>query len=194
MKVVLASSNLGKIHEIQSILQNTPLEIIPQSFFNLVDAEETASTFVENALIKARHACLMTGLPAIADDSGLCVDYLQGAPGIYSARYAGKEASSAQRNAKLLQELSDIPVEKRQAAYFCVSVYLSHAKDPAPIICQGVWRGTIALFPCGTEGFGYDPIFYLPEYDCSVAELPLELKNSLSHRGQSFRELAKCLA
>jgi XTP/dITP diphosphohydrolase len=194
MKVVLASSNAGKIHELQNMLDELNLTIIPQASLNVSDAEETGLTFVENALIKARHACEQTGLPALADDSGLTVAALQGAPGIYSARYAGVKADAQANINKLLAEIRSVPLTHRQAAYYCVLVFMRHAKDPTPLICQGRWQGEILSAPKGSEVFGYDPIFYVPKENKTAAELPLHVKNQLSHRGQALRTLLKKLS
>lgn len=190
-KIVLASNNRGKIREIQALLPD--YEILPQIDFVQIEAEETGLTFVENALIKARHAAQHCHLPVIADDSGLAVDALNGAPGIYSARYAGAGANDKDNNEKLLLELADVPFEERTARFICVTVLLKHAADSVPLISQGVWEGKILLHPQGTNGFGYDPLFWVPEYDCSSAELTPEFKNSLSHRGQALRALAMML-
>jgi XTP/dITP diphosphohydrolase len=194
MKVVLASSNAGKIHELQNMLNELNLTIIPQANLNVSDAEETGLTFVENALIKARHACEQTGLPALADDSGLTVAALHGAPGIYSARYAGAHADAQANVTKLLTEISTVPLTDRQAAYYCVLVFMRHAKDPTPLICEGRWQGEILTAPKGTGGFGYDPVFYVPTKNKTAAELPLHVKNQLSHRGQALRKLLKKLS
>jgi len=191
MKIVFASSNAGKIRELQAMLD---FEIIPQQTLNISDAAETGLTFVENAILKARHACEVSGLPAIADDSGLEVPALKGAPGIYSARYAGEKASSKDNIAKLLQEMSSLHDEQRQAAFHCVLVFLSHAQDPTPLICQGVWRGSILLEPTGEEGFGYDPVFYVPEQKCSAAQLSLDVKNKISHRGLALQQLLSVIS
>jgi XTP/dITP diphosphohydrolase len=192
--VVLASSNAGKIHELQNMLNELNLTIIPQANLNVSDAEETGLTFVENALIKARHACEQTGLPALADDSGLTVAALHGAPGIYSARYAGAHADAQANVTKLLTEISTVPLTDRQAAYYCVLVFMRHAKDPTPLICEGRWQGEILTAPKGTGGFGYDPVFYVPTKNKTAAELPLHVKNQLSHRGQALRKLLKKLS
>ena len=189
--IVLASGNAGKIREIQAILQND--NILPQSQFNVVEPEETGSTFVENAIIKARNASQHCQLPAIADDSGLVVDALQGAPGVISARYAGVGASDQDNLQKLLRDMQGMPDEQRSARFICVMVYLRHADDPSPIIAQGVWEGRIMQAPAGDNGFGYDPIFWVDDYQCASAELPPELKNQLSHRGQALRILAEHL-
>ncbi len=184
---VLASSNIGKIKEIQAILAEHL--IVPQSVFNVTDADETGSTFVENAIIKARHAAFQCKLPAIADDSGLVVDALSGAPGVISARYAGVGASDRDNVQKLLKELEDVPEERRSARFICVMVFLEHAEDPFPVIAQGVWEGQILFQPIGANGFGYDPVFWVPEQQCASAELSAAVKNSLSHRSKALRSL-----
>lgn len=189
--VVLASSNPGKLREINQILTTLALTVVPQSDYNVPDADETGLTFVENALLKARNATRHSGLPAIADDSGIEVDYLNGAPGIYSARYAGKNASDAQNLEKLLANLKGIPDPERTARFQCLMVYLRHEFDPTPVICQGTWEGKILLEPRGKNGFGYDPVFFVPTHKCSSAELPAEEKNKLSHRGQALRKLVE---
>jgi XTP/dITP diphosphohydrolase len=192
-KIVLASSNPGKVREINQMLAGLHLDVVPQSDFKVIDAEETGLTFIENALLKARNAARHTGLPAIADDSGLEVDYLNGAPGIYSARYAGKNASDEQNLQKLLDDLIGVPEQERSARFQCLLVYLRHEFDPTPIICQGTWEGRILIEPRGANGFGYDPVFFVPTHDCSSAELPPEIKNKLSHRGQALRALVTTL-
>jgi XTP/dITP diphosphohydrolase len=192
-RIVLASSNKGKVREIGELLAGLRLTVEPQSSFGIADAEETGLTFVENAIIKARHAALNAQLAAIADDSGLEVDALHGAPGIYSARYAGKGATDAANLEKLLEALADTPEELRTARFQCVMVYMRHGKDPTPIIAQGTWEGRILLEPRGRGGFGYDPVFYVPERDCASAELTPEVKNSLSHRGKALRSLLEQL-
>jgi XTP/dITP diphosphohydrolase len=194
MKIVFASSNAGKIRELETLLKPFHVEIISQEKLNVPDAEETALTFVENALIKARNACEKTGLPAIADDSGLEVDALHGAPGIYSARYAGINSNAKMNIEKLLHELRDVPEEKRSAAFHCVLVFLSHAKDPTPIICHGIWHGTILKSPAGENGFGYDPVFFDKLNSCSAAQLTLDIKNKISHRGKALRCLIEKLS
>jgi XTP/dITP diphosphohydrolase len=191
--IVLASSNPGKVREINRMLANLHLTVVPQSDFKVVEAEETGLTFVENALLKARNATRHTGLPAIADDSGIEVDYLNGAPGIYSARYAGPGASDEQNLKKLLADLEGIPEAERIARFQCLMVYLRHEFDPTPVICQGTWEGRILFAPRGANGFGYDPIFFVPTHNCSSAELPPEVKNKLSHRGQALRLLVAAL-
>lgn len=186
-QIILASSNIGKIKEIQDILAEHL--IVPQSVFNVTDADETGSTFVENAIIKARHAAFQCKLPAIADDSGLVVDALSGAPGVISARYAGVGASDRDNVQKLLKELEDVPKEQRSARFICVMVFLEHAEDPFPVIAQGVWEGQILYQPIGANGFGYDPVFWVPEQQCASAELSAAVKNSLSHRSKALRSL-----
>lgn len=186
-QIVLASGNPGKIREIQAILAEHP--IVPQSAFNVIDAEETGSTFVENAILKARNAALHCQLPAIADDSGLVVDALNGAPGVFSARYAGVGASDQDNVDKLLRELEGVPAELRTARFICVMVFMEHAHDPCPVIAQGVWEGRILDHAVGDNGFGYDPIFWVPDRNCASAELPPDVKNSLSHRGQALKML-----
>jgi XTP/dITP diphosphohydrolase len=192
--IVLASGNAGKIREIQSLLAGRDIRIVPQSVFGIPDAEETGLTFIENAILKARHAAGLSGLPAIADDSGLEVDALDGAPGVYSARYAGPGASDAANNARLLEALEGMPEERRGARFRCVMAYLRHANDPSPLIAEGVWEGRILTEPRGTNGFGYDPLFFVPDEGCSSAELAPEVKNRLSHRGQALRALCGLLA
>lgn len=190
-KIVLASGNAGKIKEIQAILEQHP--IVPQSLFNVAEADETGTTFVENAIIKARNAALHCNLPAIADDSGLVVDALDGVPGVYSARYAGVGASDSDNTQKLLEALKDVPESERTARFICVMVFMEHADDPLPIIAQGVWEGRILTEPTGTHGFGYDPVFFVPGYGCSSAELAPDVKNSLSHRGMALRILSDAI-
>ena len=193
-KVVLASSNKGKLVELQAILENRDVQLLPQSKFSVSDADETGLSFVENALIKARHACLATGLPAIADDSGIEVDALKGEPGIVSARYAGSHGPGADiaNNAKLLRELEDIAEADRTARFQCVIAYMRHAKDPMPLICQGTWDGRILFSEEGENGFGYDPLFYVPSHNCASAKLDAATKNAISHRGQALTQLLKC--
>jgi len=188
-KIVLASNNPGKIREIQVILQGHP--IVPQSQFQLIEAEETGTTFVENAIIKARHAALHCHLPAIADDSGLVVDALKGQPGVVSARYAGANASDQDNLIKVLAQMKDIAPEQRTARFVCVMVFIQHAEDPLPVIAQGVWEGSISSQPSGHHGFGYDPIFWLSEYQKSSAELSPEAKNTISHRAQALKKLVQ---
>ena len=198
-KIVLASINKGKVREFGEMLATLNMEVIPQATFNIEDADETGLTFVENAIIKARHASAIAGLPAIADDSGLEVDFLSGAPGIYSARYSdmknqGKDATDEKNLLKLLDALKDVPEEKRTARFQCVLVFMKHADDPTPIICQGAWEGMITTEKHGDNGFGYDPIFYVPEYNCTSAQLDSEQKNKLSHRGIALKSLLKKLS
>jgi len=191
--IVLASSNPGKVREINQVLAGLNVIVRPQAEFNVIDAEETGLTFVENAILKARNAAQHTGLPAIADDSGLEVDALAGAPGIYSARYAGEGASDLENLEKLLDALADVPEENRSARFQCLMVYMRHADDPTPLICQGSWEGRILTAARGSKGFGYDPVFYVPTHNCASAELAAEIKNSLSHRGQALRQLVTAL-
>ncbi len=190
-KIVLASSNQGKLREIQAIFQDQPYELVPQREWNVSDADETGLTFVENALIKARHAAEHTGLMAMADDSGIEVDHLGGAPGIYSARYAGQPCDNQANNDKLLDALKQVPQDKRSARFQCVIVLMRHAKDPTPLICSGTWEGIIVEQETGVNGFGYDPLFFVPTHGCTSAELSPEVKNSLSHRGQALQKLAQ---
>lgn len=190
-KIVLASENQGKIKEIQAILAEHP--IVPQSQFNVPEADETGSTFVENAILKARNAARHCILPAIADDSGLVVDALDGAPGVISARYAGVGATDQENLQKLLRELHGVPDKQRNARFVCVIVFLEHPLDPFPIIAHGIWDGIILHRAVGENGFGYDPVFWVAEKNCSSAELPPEIKNSLSHRGKALRELTELI-
>ena len=188
-KIVLATGNPGKVREMSELLAEFGLTVLPQSDFNLVEADETGCTFIENAIIKARHAATLTGLPAIADDSGLAVDALQGAPGIYSARYAGANASDRDNLLKLLVALQDVPAAQRSARFHCVLVYMRHADDPTPLVCHGSWDGMITEQPSGEDGFGYDPIFFVPSEGCTSAELSKQRKGELSHRGQALNKL-----
>ena len=193
-RIVLASGNKGKLRELQAVLGGDAVELLPQSDFEVSSVAETGLSFVENAIIKARHASEQTGLPALADDSGIEVDALKGEPGIYSARYAGSEGDDADalNNARLLAELSDVPEAERTARFQCVIVYMRHARDPMPLICQGTWEGRILFAEQGDNGFGYDPLFYVPTHECSSAELDPATKNSLSHRGQALASLMQC--
>jgi XTP/dITP diphosphohydrolase len=184
--VVLATGNPGKVREFADILGTDNLIIRPQSDFGVPDVEETGLSFVENAIIKARNAAAHTGQPAIADDSGLEVDALNGAPGIYSARYAGPRSSSEENNRKLLHALEGLPDNERTARFICLIVYMRHADDPAPIIAQGSWEGRILSEPIGDNGFGYDPVFYVPSHRCSSAQLDPAEKNRISHRGTAI--------
>jgi XTP/dITP diphosphohydrolase len=192
-RVVLASSNPGKVREINQLLADLDLDVVPQSAYGVIDAEEIGLTFVENAILKARNAALHTGLPAIADDSGIEVDALNGAPGIYSARYAGAGAGDRANLEKLLADLADVAEAQRTARFQCLMVCLRHARDPTPLICQGTWEGRILFTSRGDNGFGYDPVFHVPTHGCSSAELPPEVKNALSHRGQALRKLLAAL-
>ena len=186
-KLVIASNNPGKLREISRILAPLGFEAVPQSAFNVPEAEEPHVTFIENCLTKARHAARLTGLPALADDSGICVDALGGAPGVYSARYAGEPKSDQRNNEKLIAELAGH--SNRRAHYYCVIVYLRHADDPQPIIAEGSWHGEIIDTPRGDGGFGYDPYFWLPALGKTGAELDADVKNGMSHRGVALREL-----
>jgi XTP/dITP diphosphohydrolase len=190
-RIVLASNNAGKVREINQLLAGAGIEVVSQSTFDIAEAEETGLTFVENAILKARNAALYSELPAIADDSGIEVDALKGAPGIYSARYAGIGARDEDNLQKLLHEMKDVHELDRSARFQCVMVYMRHAYDPTPLICQGTWEGRIMSEPRGENGFGYDPVFFIPERNCCAAELDAETKNSLSHRGQALRKLLK---
>lgn len=193
MDVVLASSNAGKIKELQDMLADLGVVVIPQQELSIPDVEETGLCFVENAILKARNAAQLSGKPAIADDSGLEVDLLDGQPGIYSARYGGEDATDSSNNQKLLEQLGDAPLEKRSARYQCIIIYMRHANDPTPIICQGSWEGHIALEPRGEGGFGYDPLFYLQDLDCHAAEMDKTHKNRISHRGKATAQLLEQL-
>jgi XTP/dITP diphosphohydrolase len=186
MRIVLASGNAGKVVELEQLLAGTGVELVPQTALGVSDADETGLTFVENALIKARHAARATGLPALADDSGICVDALGGAPGLYAARYSGVHGDSAANNAKLLRELTGVPMERRGAYFIAVLVLLRHAEDPAPLIAEGRWHGRILEAPRGEGGFGYDPLFLPDGSDLGAAEIEPALKNRLSHRGQAL--------
>lgn len=192
-KVVLASNNKGKVRELGEMLASLDIEVVPQAEFNINDVEETGLTFVENAILKARHAARISGLPAIADDSGLEVDALNGAPGIYSARYSGEGATDEKNLLKLLNDLKEVPENQRSARFQCLLVYLRHADDPTPVICQGSWEGMISNEPQGDNGFGYDPVFYVSEHQCTSAQLTAEEKNSLSHRGKALKKLLEKL-
>jgi len=194
MRIVLASGNAGKVVELEQLLEGTGVQLVAQTSLGVTDAEETGLTFVENALIKARHAARETGMPALADDSGICVDALDGAPGLYAARYAGTHGDTAGNNAKLLRELDGVPAERRTAYFIAVLVLLRHADDPAPLIAEGRWHGRILDAPRGAGGFGYDPLFLPDGFDVSAAELEFTLKNRLSHRGQALDLLKARLA
>jgi len=197
-RIVLASGNRGKLAEFQQLLLHSGFSVVPQSELGVTDADETGLSFVENAILKARHAAQLTGLPAIADDSGLEVDALQGAPGIYSARFAGVDNApraeiDAANNNKLLELLREIPAVQRTARFQCVLVFMRHARDPSPVICQGTWRGCILTSARGAHGFGYDPLFFVPTLEQSAAELAADIKNRISHRGQAMATLLAAL-
>ena len=194
VKVVLASSNPGKLSELRALLKPAGLQVVPQDVLGVEPPEETGVTFVENALIKARAACAATGLPALADDSGVVVDALGGAPGVRSARYAGEGASDSDNLATLLEALAGVDPPERGAAFVCAIVYLRHAQDPCPIVCEGVWRGRILDAPRGDGGFGYDPVFFVETLNRTAAELSRAEKNTVSHRGQALAQLLDRLA
>ena len=185
-KLVIASANAGKILELQSSLRELDITVIPQGELNIPDIEETGLSFVENSILKARNATALSGLPAIADDSGLEVDFLKGAPGIYSARFSGENATDASNREKLLSLLADVPASERSARYQTVIVFMRHSTDPTPIICQGTWEGQISTEERGSNGFGYDSIFFLPDRNCHAAELDDNTKQQLSHRGKAM--------
>lgn len=189
MDLVLASNNQGKVRELNQLLAPAGLRLIAQGELGVDEVAETGLTFVENAIIKARHAAAETGLPALADDSGLEVDALQGKPGIHSARFAGPDATDASNNAQLLRLMQEVPEVERSARFQCVLVRLRHAEDPTPLICQGSWEGRILTVPRGDQGFGYDPLFFIPDCGCTSAELDPATKNRLSHRGQALAQL-----
>ena len=192
-EVILASNNKGKVKEINAVLAELSIKVTPQAEFNVEEAEETGLSFVENALIKARNAAQHTNHPAIADDSGIEVPALKGAPGIYSARYAGVGASDEENLNKLINNIQDLPEEDRVAQFVCVFVYMRHANDPIPVSSQGIWKGTLLTEAKGKNGFGYDPIFLVPTHNCTSAELSPEVKNQLSHRGQALRQLVSLM-
>jgi XTP/dITP diphosphohydrolase len=194
MKLVLASGNAGKLIEMREVLGDLAIELIAQGELGVEDAEETGATFVENAILKARHASRISGLPALGDDSGICVDALGGAPGLLSARYAGEHGNSVANIAKLLEAMTDVPEAERGAHFFCVIVLLRHADDPAPLIAEGRWHGRILDAPRGTGGFGYDPVFFDPQRDAGAAELDSAEKNRISHRGRALLRLREVLA
>ncbi|HEY9202158.1 MAG TPA: XTP/dITP diphosphatase [Gammaproteobacteria bacterium] len=193
-KIVLASGNAGKVREINALLQSHGIEVVSQNEFNVPEVVEDGLTFVENAIKKARNACKHTGLPSIADDSGIEVDALHKAPGIYSARYAGEDADDANNNSKLLEALRGVPEADRTARYQCVMVYMQSEDDPTPIITQGSLEGRILTSPLGDGGFGYDPLFWLEDKNCSAAQLSLQEKNRISHRGLALQALVKKLS
>lgn len=190
---VLASNNAGKLAELRRLLQPLAIEVVTQGEFDIPEAEENGIGFVDNALIKARHAAAHTGRTAIADDSGLAVDALDGAPGVHSARYAGRHGDDAANNVKLLDALEDVPDEQRTAAFHCCLVVSAGARDPAPLVAQGVWRGTILRAPRGDSGFGYDPLFWVASEQASAAELGAPRKNAISHRGRAMQQLRALL-
>jgi len=192
-QIVLASGNKKKLTELQALLSGAGIDVLPQSQFAIADAVEDGLSFVENAIIKARHAARLSGLPAIADDSGLAVDALGGAPGIYSARFAGEPSNDANNNRLLLEKLLDVADEQRTAQFHCVLVFMRHAEDPVPLICHGSWAGSILCAPRGENGFGYDPLFWVPTHQCSSAELVPEVKNTISHRAQAMQLLLQQL-
>ena len=190
-RLILASNNAGKLKEFAQLLAPIGFELHPQGEFKVPEAEEPFGTFVENALQKARHAARLTGLPALADDSGVCVNALGGAPGVYSARYAGEPKSDARNNEKLIQDLASHA--DKSAYYYCVLVYVRHADDPQPVIADGIWRGEMIDTPRGDGGFGYDPYFLVPAFGKTAAELSAAEKNAISHRGQALRALVEKL-
>jgi len=190
-KLVLASNNPGKLREFAQLLATLDFEVLPQANFNVPEAEEPHFTFVENALAKARHAARLTGLPALADDSGICVSAFDGEPGVHSARFAGEPKSDERNNQKMIADLED--KADRRAHYVCVLVFVRHADDPQPVIAEGEWHGEIVATPQGENGFGYDPYFWVPEMGCTAAQLPAEAKNTMSHRGKALRKLIEQL-
>ncbi|MGE4660253.1 MAG: RdgB/HAM1 family non-canonical purine NTP pyrophosphatase [Arenicellales bacterium] len=192
-ELVLASDNRGKLNELTALLSDSGFSVVGQGTLGVTPAEETGETFVENAILKARNAALQTGRPAIADDSGLEVNALNGAPGVYSARFAGDHASDSDNVTKLLSRLEKIPWEDRNARFRCLMVYLRQADDPAPLICEGTWSGVVTKAPSGQNGFGYDPVFWVPDEGCTAAELDSERKNGLSHRARALRMLVERL-
>lgn len=192
-QLVLATGNQGKVKEMADLLSAFGFDVKAQSEFNVSDVAETGTTFIENAIIKARHAAKETGLPAIADDSGLEVDALNGQPGIYSARYSGPDATDQKNIDKLLEAMKDVPEEQRTARFHCVLVLMKHENDPTPLVCHGKWEGRILTKPKGTNGFGYDPVFFVPEENCASAELEATKKKSLSHRGKALKALFAAL-
>jgi len=194
MRLILASSNRGKLVEMRELLSGLEVELIPQADLGIGDADEIASTFVENALLKARHAARASGLAALGDDSGICVDELGGAPGLYSARYAGAHGDAQANIAKLLHELRDVPDARRAAHFYCVIVLLRSADDPMPLIAEGRWDGSILEAPRGNGGFGYDPVFYDPALRIGAAELDASIKNRVSHRGQALARMRELLS
>ncbi|MFH0223385.1 XTP/dITP diphosphatase [Vibrio furnissii] len=192
-KIVLATGNQGKVREMADLLADFGFDVVAQSEFNVSEVAETGTTFIENAIIKARHAAKETGLPAIADDSGLEVDALDGAPGVYSARYAGEHATDQQNLTKLLDAMKDVPEAQRTARFHCVLVLMRHENDPTPLVCHGSWEGRILTEAHGSNGFGYDPIFFVPEDNCASAQLEPARKKQLSHRGQALKKLFQAI-
>ncbi len=188
-QLVLASDNQGKLKELTALLSDSGFSVVGQGDLGVTPAEETGETFIENAILKARNAARQTGRPAIADDSGIEVDVLKGAPGVYSARFAGDNATDSDNVAKLLSQLTDVQSEDRKARFRCLMVYLRRADDPAPLICEGTWSGKVTLTPSGENGFGYDPVFWVPDEGCTAAELNPARKNVLSHRAQALKQL-----
>ena len=189
LKIVLATGNQGKLNELRQLVSQHPIELVSQADYVKQEPAETGLTFIENALIKARNASALSGLPALADDSGLAIDALGGAPGIYSARYAGAQATDQQNIALVLERMRAVANDQRGACFHCVLVYLAHPADPTPLVCHGQWRGFITEEQRGVGGFGYDPIFWVPERQCTAAELTKEQKNALSHRGSALKQL-----
>ena len=189
-KIVLASGNAGKLKEFSELFSSWNIKVVPQSDFDVPEAEETGLSFIENALLKARHASRISGLPALADDSGLAVDALDGAPGIYSARYAGPGASDQDNNRKLLQALDGVPVNERAASFHCALAFVRRHDDPVPLVCSAQWRGRILDEPAGEQGFGYDPLFFVESQGMTSAQLPRATKNRLSHRAQAVQQFA----
>jgi XTP/dITP diphosphohydrolase len=188
-RVVLASANAGKMRELNPLLASRGMDVVPQSEFAIPSIEESGESFVENAIIKARHAARLSGLPAIADDSGLMVDALDGAPGIYSARYAGEGASDGENLQLLLDNMRDVPASRRGARFVCLVVYMRHPQDACPLVCEGVWSGRLTHAPRGDGGFGYDPVFYVEDCGCTSAELEPAHKNAISHRARAMQAL-----
>ena len=193
-EIVLATGNANKVKEIDAMLKTLGITVIPQSKYRVCDAEETGTTFVENAIIKARNASLQTGLPAIADDSGIEVDVLNGEPGVYSSRFSGPNSDDAKNLDKLINCIKPFEPESRTARYWCIMVYMRHAKDPTPIICQACWEGLLITEKRGMNGFGYDPVFFIPELQKTAAEISLEEKNSMSHRAKALKLLLNKLS
>jgi XTP/dITP diphosphohydrolase len=193
-RLVLASGNPGKLAEMRDLLGDIGVDLVAHGELGIEDVEETGTTFLENAILKARHACRQSGLPALGEDSGLCVDALGGAPGLYSARYAGSPGNATANVAKLLDAMRDTPTEARQAHFYCALVLMRHAEDPMPLLCEGVWEGRILEAPRGHGGFGYDPVFYDPLVGLSAAEMDLGSKHRVSHRGQALMKLRWALA